>query len=275
MNIYRKSDCGQPGYCCPPPVCCCPPGPTGPTGPAGLGETITVRDTITGDPGSPAQVRDVTGGPNHVLDFVIPSGEAGQDGQMGPTGPAGPQGTAGAPGPTGPTGPTGPAGSPANSASCACMEQMRNILQQLMTFYPNNTMLITLESGDAVVGRPGSVRLGPNGRTGVFEVITAQNLSQFLPICSIDSILINNAVYNDAIVYLPQAVPAPTDCCADCEAVIRSLLPVGADVSIVTNTQTASSGTVIRNEPGMLVLADEENSSLSFVSICKIDLFYS
>ena len=107
MNIYRKSDCGRQGCCCPPPVCCCPPGPTGP---AGVGETITVRDTITGAPGSPAQVRDVTGGPNHVLDFVIPSGEAGQDGQMGPTGPAGPQGTAGAPGPTGPTGAAGAQG---------------------------------------------------------------------------------------------------------------------------------------------------------------------
>ena len=203
-----------------------------------------------------------------------PQGPQGIQGPVGPTGPMGPAGATGATGPTGTTGATGPAGD-TNSASCGCKEQMRNIIQQIIALYPNNDIFVTLDSGDAVVGRPGSLILGPNGRTGVFEVITSQNIRQFLPICSIDTIQINNATYNDVIVYLPEPVPAPTDCCADCEATIRSLLPVGTSgVSIITNTQTPSVGTVIKNEYGMIVLANEVSTNITFISSCNIDLFY-
>ena len=101
-----------------------------------------------------------------------------------------------------------------------------------------------------------------------------QRVPQYLSICSIDTIQINDAVYNDAIVYLAEPVPALTDCCADCDAVIRSLLPVGREnVYITTNTQTPSIGTVIRNEYGMIVLANQTNRNITFVSSCSIDLF--
>lgn len=172
-------------------------------------------------------------------------------------------------GPTGPTGVT-------SSACCDCKEQLRNIIQQIITLYKDYDILVTLSSGDAVVGRPASLITGPNGRTGVFEVTNSQNLSQYLSICSIDSILINNATYNDAIVYLQEPVPALTDCCADCEATIRSLLPVGRpNVSIITNTQTPSMGTVVKNEYGMIVLANEAENNITFISSCSIDLFYT
>ncbi|SCJ38799.1 Uncharacterised protein [uncultured Eubacterium sp.] len=179
-------------------------------------------------------------------------------------GPAGPQG---------PQGPTGPAGD-ASSACCGCSEQLRNIIQQIIALYPNNDFLVTLNSGDAVFGRPGSLVTGPNGRTGVFVVINPTNLEQYLSICSIDTIRIDNATYNEAIAYLPEPVPAPTDCCADCESTIRSLLPVGTpDVTIITNTQTPSVGTVIRNEYGIIVLANEAENNITFISSCSIDLF--
>ena len=133
---------------------------------------------------------------------------------------------------------------------------------------------MTLSSGDASFGRPGSLILGPDGRTGVFEVINPQNQLQYLSICSIDTIQIDNATYNDTIVYLPEPFPAPTDCCADCQAAIRSLLPVGtAGVNIITSSQTPSVGTVIRNEYGMLVLSNEARTNITFVSSCSIDLF--
>lgn len=79
---------------------------------------------------------------------------------------------------------------------------------------------------------------------------------------------------NESIVYLPEPVPAPTDCCADCETTIRSLLPVGTpNVNIVTSTQPPSLGTVIENEYGMIVLANEAGTNITFISSCKIDLF--
>ena len=91
-------------------------------------------------------------------------GPQGPRGYRGATGPTGATGSSGA---TGATGPTGPAGS-SETVCCDCKEQIRNILQQIITLYPNQDLFITLESGDAAVGRAGALLLGPNGRTGVF-----------------------------------------------------------------------------------------------------------
>ena len=235
-----------------------PTGPMGPTGPAGqAGPAGTTGSTGPMGPAGPMGVTGATG----------PAGVTGATGPAGVTGATGPTGVTGA------TGPTGPAAN-TNSACCGCKEQLRNIIQQIITLYPNNDLLVTLESGDAVVGRPGSLILGPNGRTGVFEVTNPQNFPQYLPICSIDTIQINNAVYNNAIVYLPEPVPAPTDCYADCDTIIRSLLPVGTDANITTSTQTPTVGTVIENEYGMIVLANEAANNVTFISSCNIDLFY-
>ena len=119
IDPYRE----LPGFCncplvnpCPPPFqvqpCCCAcpgsVGPTGPTGATGMADTIEVRNTITGEPGSAASVTDITGGPHHILDFVIPKGDNGMPGPTGATGPAGESIT----GPAGPAGPTGPPGEP-------------------------------------------------------------------------------------------------------------------------------------------------------------------
>ena len=261
---------GFPG-CCPGPR-----GPQGPAGPTGAQGPMGPR----GCPGAqgPTGPTGAMGPQGYVgpTGPMGPTGPAGQAGAVGPTGPAGstgPMGPAGITGVTGATGPTGPAGNE-NSVSCRCKEQMRNIIQQIIALYPNNNLLVTLSSGDASFGRPGSLILGPDGRTGVFEVINPQNQMQYLSICSIDTIQIDNATYNDTIVYLPEPFPAPTDCCADCQAAIRSLLPVGtAGVNIITSSQTPSVGTVIRNEYGMLVLSNEARTNITFVSSCSIDLF--
>lgn len=79
-------------------------GATGPAGPTGTSETIAIRNTVTAEPGTAAAVVDVTGGPNHVLDFIIPRGATGATGAQGAVGNTG---AAGATGPSGATGATG------------------------------------------------------------------------------------------------------------------------------------------------------------------------
>ena len=74
-------------------------------------------------------------------------GPQGPRGYRGATGPTGATGSSGA---TGATGPTGPAGS-SETVCCDCKEQIRNILQQIITLYPNQDLFITLESGVAAV----------------------------------------------------------------------------------------------------------------------------
>lgn len=68
---------------------------------------------------------DVTGGPDHVLDFTIPRGATGPEGPAGAAGATGaqgdpgPEGPQGEPGPEGPQGPEGPAGEPGPTGAAA------------------------------------------------------------------------------------------------------------------------------------------------------------
>lgn len=57
--------------------CCCP------RYIKGQADTITIAETLTGDPGCEALVNEKKVGNNHILSFVIPKGE------IGPTGPSG------------------------------------------------------------------------------------------------------------------------------------------------------------------------------------------
>lgn len=82
-----------------------PQGPKGDNGKDGISETIEIGSVITGTPGSEAEIKDLTGSPDHILDFIIPRGDAGPKGDKGDTGDIGPRGL---PGETGPAGPAGP-----------------------------------------------------------------------------------------------------------------------------------------------------------------------
>lgn len=160
-----------------------------------------------------------------------------------------------------------------NEFDCYCVEQMRNVVEQIARLYPDNELFITLDGGDAIVGTPEAIRLGPNGKSGIFVVESVQeNITQIVSICSIDAITINNATYNEQISYLPELDPVPTDCIADCDSAIRAELPVGTqEANIITNTQTQSIGNVIVNVPGMIVLENPTNNSITSISTCRID----
>ena len=92
-------------------------------------------------------------------------------------------------------------------------------------------------------------------------------------ICRIASVRITSTTYNDTITYLPAPTPTPTGCGADCEAAVRSYLPVGtAGASIKAGGQTVGQGTILVNEFGILVLVGANNSDPTFVSACKAEI---
>lgn len=206
-----------------------------------------------------------------------PTGPTGPSG--GPTGPTGPTGSTGATGPTGPTGPTGatgPAGSNANSAACFCVDQMRNVIQQIITLYPNDNLIIAMESGNNASGRPGSLLPGPNNNpnSGLFQLVNNQGTpEEAISLCRIASITITSSTYNNAITYLPAPDPLPTGCDANCEAAIQTYLPVGTtNVDINAGGQTVAQGDVLISEYGMVVIVGNNNSNPTFVSLCKAEI---
>lgn len=190
--------------------------------------------------------------------------------KYGPTGPTGLTGITGA---TGATGPTGPA---ALSASCDCVNQMRHILEQIIEYYPNDTVIVSLESGNNASGRPGYLLPAPNSNpnSGLLILTNSQGMEQeAIPLCHIASIRVTSSVYNDNINYLPAPSPIPGGCDAQCEEALYDYLPVGTDdVRIVAGGQTVGRGTVIRDEYGMVVLVGPNCSDPTFVSLCKTEI---
>ena len=145
----------------------------------------------------------------NIMTAVIATGATGVTGSTGATGPAGigPTGPTGATGNTGSTGPTGPEGS---GADCLCVQQMINILLQIIQLYPNDTVVVAMESGNNASGRAGSLLPSPD--YGLLQLTNAQGVPQeAVSICRIASVRITSAVYNEAITYLPApdaALPA-------------------------------------------------------------------
>ena len=221
-------------------------------------------------------------GPAGPMGATGPAGTAGETGPTGPqglSGPTGPQGRDGAPGSTGPVGatgpagPTGPTGPTAAAVGCACVQQMRNVLQQLIQLYPSDNAVVAMDSGNNSSGRLGSLLpAGPNA--GLLQLVNSQGVPQeAVSICRIASVRITSASYNNAITYLPVPVPPPTGCDADCEAAIRSYLPVGTTgVAINAGGQTVANGSIIRNEFGMVVVVGPNSSDPAFVSTCKAEI---
>ena len=153
---------------------------------------------------------------------------------------------------------------------------MRNIIQQIITLYPNDNLIIAMESGNNASGRPGELLPGPNNNpnSGLFQLINNQGTpEEALSICRIASITITSSTYNNNITYLPAPTPLPTDCSGNCEAAIRSYLPVGTTgVDINAGGQTVAQGTILRSEYGMVVVVGNNESNPSFVSLCKAEI---
>ena len=149
---------------------------------------------------------------------------------------------------------------------------MANILQQIIQLYPNDNLIVAMESGNNASGRPGS--LLPASNSGLLQLTNNQGVPQeAVSLCRIVSVRITSATYNNAITYLSAPVPAPTGCRANCEAAVRSYLPVGTTgVNIKAGGQTVAQGTVLRNEFGILAVVGPNNSNPTFVSTCKAEI---
>lgn len=152
---------------------------------------------------------------------------------------------------------------------------MRNIIEQIIALYPNDNLIIAMESGNNVSGRPGSVFPGPNSNpnAGLFQLVNNQGTpEEAISICRIASITITSSAYNENITFLP-VTPVNEDCSSNCESSIRQYLPVGtANVDINSGGQTVAQGTVLKSEFGMVVIVENNNSNPAFVSLCKAEI---
>ena len=92
-------------------------GDPGTGGGGGSTVSVDVGETVTGDPGTDANVENTGDDQNVVLKFTIPRGEKGDKGEQGERGPQGDIGPEGPAGERGEQGPAGQKGDPGTSAT--------------------------------------------------------------------------------------------------------------------------------------------------------------
>lgn len=161
-------------------------------------------------------------------------------------------------------------------AQCACVAQMRNVLEQIIALYPTDVVQVNMQSADQASGRPGSLLPGPNANpdAGLFQLTNNVGVPQeAVSLCRIASVRITSATYSDEITYLPDPTPTPTGCAANCESAVRTYLPAGTTgVNIKTGGQSIGQGEVLKSVFGMVVLVGPNNSDPTFVSACLAEM---
>ena len=203
----------------------------------------------------------------HCCFIEGPQGPPGKDGAQGPPGKDGAQG------PPGKDGAQGPPGPPGNVVECACVDQMRNIIKQIITKYSGKNAQVITQSGALVTGTPSALIPNTNN-AGLFELDTgAGNPKEAVSICQIAGIILPGSTYDNSITYLPAPTTIPTGCSADCLNAKSAYLPVGTtNATIKTGGKDVGKGDVIKNEYGIIVLAGNANINPHFVSVCKAEV---
>ncbi|MEG1027749.1 MAG: collagen-like protein, partial [Oscillospiraceae bacterium] len=160
-------------------------------------------------------------------------------------------------------------GDPGSSMQCFCVKQMRNILQQIITKYPTDTLVVSMKSGETATGRAGSLLSGANA--GLFQLINAQSEPQeAVSICNIVAVSITSASYK-AMDFL-SAPSTLNDCGADCNSAIRAYIPIDTNAKIKADGKTVADGKVVANADGMIVTVNENDLNPIFVSTCSIEI---
>ncbi|RJW00942.1 hypothetical protein DW840_01895 [Eubacterium sp. AM35-6AC] len=153
---------------------------------------------------------------------------------------------------------------------------MKHLLEQLIALYPNENVIVSMESGNNASGRLGSLLPSPNNnpQSGILQLVNSQGKpSEAISICHIASIRLTSASYNNAITYLSVPTPIPTGCDFDCEEATRMYLPIGTTgVSINAGGRTVGNGMVLKNEFGIIVLVGNTCDNPTFISACKAEI---
>lgn len=187
----------------------------------------------------------------------------GATGPQGETGPTGPQGETGATGPQGETGPTGPE---PILAECDCNLQITNIIDQIITAFPDSEITVNLENGVTVTGIPDSI-----SDNALFNLADDEGtITGRLSICRIASIELSGDDNFDGFTFLPDPDPLPTGCGAECEDAVRAYLETldpGKTVTITAGGTTLGVGEVTATAYGVAII----NNNIA-VNTCKVEV---
>ena len=145
------------------------------------------------------------------------------------------------------------------------MLQLANVISQIITLYPENTISVFVRGLYFVTGTPQSLYSSHSG-AGLFVVLENEEI-QAIPLNMITAIDMGvGSVYNPSISYLSAPTPLPTGWDAGVITSVYDYLPVSSPASVFFGIGTSSSGFVFKNELGMLVVTtDLDGNNPTFI----------
>lgn len=160
------------------------------------------------------------------------------------------------------------------SALCFSYAQLAHIIEQLITLYPTTvvTVFTTGFSASSVTGTPYQLFASPEGTYGGIFVLMDNGAQEAIPLNAISAIYTGDGtVYNPSITFLPTP-QFPAGCDTNLITAIHDYLPVSTDVELYLKSIIHASGTIYKNEYGILVLSDADGNTPVFISVTTITL---
>lgn len=159
-----------------------------------------------------------------------------------------------------------------SSALCFSFAQLAHVIEQLITLYPENvfTVFTTGLTASTVTGTPYALYSSPEGTYGGLFILLDSGQQQAIPLYSIGAIYTGDGtVYDPSITYLPTP-QFPPGCDTNLITAIHDYLPVLTDVDMYMGSNIHATGTVYKDEYGLLVLSDAEGNTPVFIPVLNI-----
>lgn len=159
-----------------------------------------------------------------------------------------------------------------DTALCFSYAQLANVIRQIIDFYPTNFITVFLKgfSPSTVTGTPYQLYSSAEGTYGGLFVLLDNGQEEAIPLDAITAIYLGDgSVYNPSITYLP--VPQfPAGCDTNLITAIHDYLPLSTDVQMYMGALVQASGSIYKNEYGLLVLSDADGNTPIFVPVLNI-----
>lgn len=157
------------------------------------------------------------------------------------------------------------------SALCFSYAQLAHIIEQIIELYPTNVITVFTNglSPSSVTGTPYQLYASSEGTYGGLFVLL-DNVQEAIPLNAITAIYTGDGtVYDPSITYLPPP-QFPPRCDTNLITAIHDYLPVSTEVQMYMGTIIQASGTIYKNEYGILVLSDAEGNTPVFIPVWNI-----
>lgn len=159
-----------------------------------------------------------------------------------------------------------------NSATNFCYSQLAHIIQQIIMFYPTNTVVVYTKglTASSISGTPYQLYASPGANNGALFIVMDNGQEQTIPLNSITAIYTGDGtVYNPAFTYLPVPTFTPG---YDTNLILAyyDYLSSKSDVGIYTGSNVHATGTIYKNQYGIVVLSDGSGNTPVFIPVLPI-----